>query len=174
MEKLKTKRNTHRRNATLLIKKVEDFVKDSVNASKKRKVGSLQNGIDRNEGVFEKDGVLETMYEKEEDSVIDKEIDEASTYKQNILIAVSNIDDQLAKLTVNTPSLMRSDSQGRAAASSSISSGTRVKVKLPKLEIRKFSGQIYEWKEFWDAFSSAVHDNYDLADVDKLKYLSGF
>ena len=176
MEKLKKKRSTHRRNATLLIKKVEDFVKDSANASKKGKLEAYKTElIEMRESLKKMDeDVLDTMYEKEKDSVIDKEIDEASTYKQNILIAVSNIDDQLAKLTVNTPSLIRSDSQGSAAASSSIVSGTRVKVKLPKLEIRKFLGQIYEWKEFWDAFSSAVHDNDDLADVDKLKYLRGY
>ena len=84
--------------------------------------------------------LLETMYEKEQYAVIDREIDEVSTYKQNILISVSNIKDQLAKLTMNTPSLMRSDSQGSTAASSSMSLGNGVKVKLLKLEIRKFSG----------------------------------
>ena len=52
---------------------------------------------------------------------------------------------------------------------SRISSGTRAKVKLLKLEIRKFSGQVHEWKEFWDALSSAIHDNEDLADVDNVK-----
>ena len=48
--------------------------------------------------------LLETMYEKEENVVIDKEIEVASTYKHNILIAVSNIDDRFAKLVKNTPS----------------------------------------------------------------------
>ena len=114
------------------------------------------------------------MFEKEQGAVIDKEIDQASTYMQNILITASNIEDQLAKLIMNTPSLVRSDSQGSTAASSSMFSGHRAKVKFPKLEIRKFSGQIHEWKEFWDDFSSAVHDNEDLADVVKLKYLRGY
>ena len=44
-------------------------------------------------------------------------------------------------------------------------------MKLPKLEIRKSSGHIYECQEFWDAFSSAVRHNEDLADIDKSKYL---
>ena len=176
MAKLKKKRSIYRKNATLLIKKVEDFIKESGNASTKGKLEAYKTELFETRESLKKmdEELLETMYEKEQDEVIDKEIEEASTYKQNILITVSNIEDQLAKLTMNTPSLVRSDSQGSAAASSSISSGTRVKVKLPKLEIRKFSGQVHEWKEFWDAFSSAVHDNEDLADVDKLKYLRGY
>ena len=117
--------------------------------------------------------MLEVMYEKEEDE-IDTEMDEASAYKQKILIAMSNIKDKLSKLTLENPILTRSDSQGSVAASASTSSNTRVKVKLPKLEIRKFSGQIYDWQEFWDAFSSAVHHKDELADVDKLKYLRGY
>ena len=118
--------------------------------------------------------LLETMYGKEHDEVIDNEIEEASTYKQTILLTVLTIENHLVKLTVNTPSSMRSDSQGSAAASSSLSLGSRVKVKVLKLEIRKVSRQIHEWKEFWDAFSSAIHNNEDLVDVNKLKYLCGY
>ena len=33
---------------------------------------------------------------------------------------------------------------------------------------------MHEWAEFWDSFRSAVHDNDDLASVNKLKYLRGF
>jgi hypothetical protein len=28
------------------------------------------------------------------------------------------------------------------------------KVKLPKLEVRKFSGNIQDWREFWDSFET--------------------
>ena len=176
MEKLKKKCSINRRNAMLLIKRVEEFVKESGNASTKGKLEAYKMELIETGKSLKKmdEELLETMYEKEQDAVINKEINEASTYKQNMLITVSNIKDQLAKLTMNTPSLMRSDSQGSAAASSSMSSGNQVKVKLPKLEIRKFSGQVHEWKEIWDDFSSAVHDNEDLADIDKLKYLHGY
>ena len=44
-------------------------------------------------------------------------------------------------------------------------------MKLPKLELKKFSGKIAEWAEFWDGFKSAVHDDPDLAKIDKFKYL---
>ena len=45
------------------------------------------------------------------------------------------------------------------------------RVKLPKLELKKFSGNIAELQEFWDGFKSAVHDGVKLAIVDKVKYL---
>ena len=48
-----------------------------------------------------------------------------------------------------------------------------VRAKLPRLEVKKFSGKIHEWQEFWDAFESTVHLNDNLADVDKFAYLRG-
>ena len=46
-----------------------------------------------------------------------------------------------------------------------------VRAKLPKLEVRKFSGKIGEWQEFWDSFESAIHLNDRLSNVDKFSYL---
>lgn len=48
-------------------------------------------------------------------------------------------------------------------------SGTQVK--LPKLDLRKFDGDISKWPLFWDAFESAVHSNTKLA-IDKFNYLN--
>ncbi|CAB4001613.1 partial [Paramuricea clavata] len=42
-----------------------------------------------------------------------------------------------------------------------------------KLELRKFSGKICEWQEFWDGFSSSIDNNEQLYDVDKFAYLRG-
>lgn len=45
-------------------------------------------------------------------------------------------------------------------------------IKKPSIELKKFSGKNrLEWIEFWDAFSSSIHEDEDLADVDKLVYL---
>ncbi|XP_044165250.1 uncharacterized protein LOC122949186 [Acropora millepora] len=49
-------------------------------------------------------------------------------------------------------------------------SGTQVK--LPKLDLRKFDGDISKWPSFWDAFESAVHSNTKLAPIDKFNYLN--
>ncbi|KAL5475335.1 hypothetical protein EMCRGX_G025132 [Ephydatia muelleri] len=45
------------------------------------------------------------------------------------------------------------------------------KVKLPKLTLRKFSGDPTAWTPFWDSYESAIHQNPDLSDIDKFNYL---
>ena len=54
--------------------------------------------------------------------------------------------------------------------SNTYSLGTQVK--LPKLDLRKFDGDISKWPSFWDAFESSVHSNTKLASIDKLNYLN--
>ena len=44
-------------------------------------------------------------------------------------------------------------------------------VKLPKRELKKFTGKVAKLTDFWDGFKSAVHDYLYLAKVDKCKYL---
>ncbi|XP_045158803.2 uncharacterized protein LOC123524573 [Mercenaria mercenaria] len=46
-------------------------------------------------------------------------------------------------------------------------------VKLPKLDMISFNGDKLQWIEFWDSFSSAVHENDKLSSVDKFNYLKG-
>ena len=43
------------------------------------------------------------------------------------------------------------------------------RVKLPKLELRKFNGKIVDWPEFWDSFCTASHHEQELAKADELK-----
>ena len=65
-------------------------------------------------------------------------------------------------------------SRKSGASNASESCRRRVAVKLPKLEVQKFAGHIHHWQEFWDGFCSALHENDELAKVDKLKYLKSF
>ncbi len=44
-------------------------------------------------------------------------------------------------------------------------------MKLPKIELPKFSGDLSHWKAFWDMFESSVHAN-PISRVQKLTYLS--
>ena len=45
------------------------------------------------------------------------------------------------------------------------------KTKLPKTVLRKFSGDVLDWPEFWDVFRVAVHDNREIPPVQKFVYL---
>ena len=44
-------------------------------------------------------------------------------------------------------------------------------VRLPKLTIHPFDGDITKWISFWDSFESAIHNNGGLSEVDKFNYL---
>ena len=44
-------------------------------------------------------------------------------------------------------------------------------VKLPKIDFKKFSGELLLWPEFWDSFDSAINSNSSLSSVDKMNYL---
>lgn len=44
-------------------------------------------------------------------------------------------------------------------------------VRLPKLDLPKFSGRYEEWFPFRDAFNSVIHTNSSLTNVHKLQYL---
>ena len=44
-------------------------------------------------------------------------------------------------------------------------------VKLPKLSIKKFGGDLTKWVTFWDTFNSSIHSNPTLSSVDKFNYL---
>ena len=80
-------------------------------------------------------------------------------------VGSSNVDTALVEHTVvSQPPSFTPQLTSSSAASS-------VRVKLPKLEVKKFKGIGFEWQEFWDAFESAIHTNAGLSDVDKFSYL---
>ena len=45
------------------------------------------------------------------------------------------------------------------------------KIKLPKLELCKFNGDIIKWKGFWDQFKFALHENENISPIEKLPFL---
>ena len=44
-------------------------------------------------------------------------------------------------------------------------------VKLPKLDVPTFDGDILSWRQFWEQFVVSVHDRNKLSDAEKLVYL---
>lgn len=44
-------------------------------------------------------------------------------------------------------------------------------VRLPKIDVPTFDGDLLNWKTFWEQFCIAIHDHRDLSDTEKLVYL---
>ena len=71
----------------------------------------------------------------------------------------------------------RSSSPVRSVASVSDSHGQRErrnKVRLLKLEMKKFGGDPMAWPEFYETFKVSVHENYELSDVERFSYLKTY
>ena len=67
--------------------------------------------------------------------------------------------------------LNSSGASNTSVSSAGSSAGHGVNVRLPKLQLTKFGGQLHRWQEFWDGYSRAVHESDNLGNVDKFKYL---
>ena len=46
------------------------------------------------------------------------------------------------------------------------------RVKLPKISLKRFNGDLTRWVSFWDSYNSAIHLNPTLSNIDKFNYLS--
>ena len=47
-------------------------------------------------------------------------------------------------------------------------------IKLPRIDIKKFSGDVTEWQTFFDSFEVAVHSNDKLYSIKKMNYLLSY
>ena len=45
-------------------------------------------------------------------------------------------------------------------------------MKVPKLQLKSFSGELMKWTPFGESFESAIHNNRQLSDIEKFNYLS--
>ena len=122
---------------------------------------------------------LSRLDKNNEDDCV-QEIEDSGKFKDKMSYALLQIQDLEQKLesqnalpTLQTLStIQRADSIDSLPSLSSFTRKQRVK--LPKMEIKKFSGSPREWQEFWDSYKSAVHENEELSDIDKFSYLRHF
>ena len=54
---------------------------------------------------------------------------------------------------------------------SDLSGATHSKVRLPKLTIQPFTGELTKWTTFWDSFQTTNDHNTSLSEVEKFNYL---
>ena len=101
----------------------------------------------------------------EDEGGLADEIEQADTYKETLYEAILKV-DRLLNATPPTPEAPPTTTRGTPA-------DARVnRVKLPKLQLRSFNGDLTRWNAFWESFESAIHSNTELSDVEKFNYLN--
>ena len=93
------------------------------------------------------------------------EIEQADDFKEGIYTVVIKIDK-----IVNRASFPIPDRPAETPAT--VPSRSSDRVKLPKLVLRPFNGDITMWTSFWESYESAVHSSRELSDIDKFNYLN--
>ena len=106
--------------------------------------------------------ILDIVAERE----LEDEIQQSDEYKDKIYEAVTLMDKLLVSTATPTPV-----TPATTPAARSTTADRTAKVRLPKIVLPHFSGNLMKWPVFWDSFKSAVHDNPDLINVDKFNYL---
>ena len=112
----------------------------------------------------------ETILEFTKDEDISNEIIEASDISESINRVCVKINNALNPVN-NAASLSSSNTEFATISSPANTSTTTIKAKLPKLTLRKFSGDSKSWQSFWDSFEAAVHNNSSVSKIDKFNYL---
>ena len=107
-------------------------------------------------------------FTKDED--INNEIIEASDIGESINRVCVKINNALNPVN-NAASLSSSNTESVTTSSPANTSAPTIKAKLPKLTLRKLSGDPKSWQSFWDSFEAALHNNSGVSKIDKFNYL---
>ena len=145
-------RGGHRASATKMLHKAEELMShDPVNHAQLAKIRlSLQEKVS-----VLKQLDAEIVNSVEEAEVVE-EIERADTYMEDVY-------DMMARLE----ELSLKTSPPAATTTVEATAEPTAKVKLPKLTIQPFKGELTSWTTFWDSYEAAIHTNRSLSDIEK-------
>ena len=103
------------------------------------------------------------------DDEIAEEVQLAGELRGEIKALITSLSDLLTQQTEAPANAAPLTSQTMPGPSKT----EKARARLPKLEVKKFTGRFHEWQEFWDSYRSAIHSNDSLSKVDKFSYLRG-
>ena len=101
--------------------------------------------------------IQDVLTDEEFQGDFDKYADVEVSIRADLLSLSTFIEEKRKKNTVKKASSTVEKSNGR--------------VKLPRFEIKKFSGDPTGWMSFIESFDAAVHSNVDLTDIEKMNFL---
>ncbi|XP_057371827.1 uncharacterized protein LOC130692777, partial [Daphnia carinata] len=81
------------------------------------------------------------------------------------------VNDEMIELEIRSNRIMRPTPLPAVLPQESIPLQTR---KLTALELKKFNGDIQQWRPWWEAFRVSIHENSSLKDVERFAYLEKY
>ena len=171
-EKAKRIRNAHRafvqktmEGATrILVEQTTDHVEDS---SREKLLGLKFTLNERLETIQKLD---ETILGNTKGRDIEKEVEDSGEFCANVYRILARIDLSLEDAK-NSAHVGTSPSFIQGTCNDNMKSKEGGNMKLPKLELKSFSGNYEEWQSFWDTFESAVNRNTNISRIQKFTYL---
>ena len=128
---------------------------------------SASNNVVRMENRVQKlNGYMERCSEVRDEIIALISDDEIAEEAQKWIDYQQVIEDALdvAQEYISKQSVSKVDEQSTSGSAES-------HLKLPKLELPKFDGDVLKFQNFWDQFEAAVHDNDNVPAVQKFTYL---
>ncbi|XP_063382166.1 uncharacterized protein LOC134668654 [Cydia fagiglandana] len=88
----------------------------------------------------------------------------------------SACEEMFLDLKAEMTDMLESSTTGGTSTSSTnpTPSTSRDDVKLPKIDIAKFTGNYQDWTSFYDMFTSLIHNKENLSSVQKMHYLKSY
>lgn len=164
LKRLKQKRGVIRAATTKLTQKI-----DAELQKEEKNFGRLEELLEqvRDKEQILKDCDKDVEEEADEDDLV-QEIATAMEYMEAISLRKTRLNRALR--AEEEPGQSRQNANGTETANR-----PRVNtVKLPKLVMQKFSGEICEWQGFWSQYETTIHETEHLSKTDKFSYLKSF
>ena len=142
LTKKKRVRGAHKASATKIMQQIAELVeKDTPDQTK---LACLRQAL--NEKLTTIKALDNEVIELLEDDAVVEDIEGADIFKEKIFTSLLLIDQLMETLKTTNP----------AHTTPTVNHS---RVKLPKLQLHPFSGDLIQWTSFWDSYESAIHTN---------------
>ena len=143
-----------------------------------QKLSRLQVGLRRIDDLTEEASVEHSVLMQCQEEVADFKRDLAALYDELITHEIDEGDDLFAshssteiELSRLATKIKRSLAGTPGMTTMMTGSSDTYGVRLPKLEVQTFDGNIIQWKQFWEKFSKSLHDRASPSNVERIVYL---
>ena len=163
---LKRKRAANRKMLLDLLKQAKDITmeEDLTDDLKHSLEAIMRNGNKKEKLIKTLDEELVNIINEED---IDDDIEKATEFETHVSTKINEIKSFIKKHT-------KEIEKDEVSSTSSRSPVIKPNINLPKLVLKKFSGNPIMWQQFYDTFEAAIDKNENLSNVQKFTYLQAY